>query len=145
LTEKDLLSTKQQANNINKSMATAFSSNGASVSVKNINWLCTPQLFTDATFKAFLQDIDGLLKMNMRKNILNATETPKNPTVSVKMAIDNNGKIERIMVSESSGSEQIDNIVLQSINESLTGKKSPILNDGKLKADRYHLKVVIKL
>ena len=145
LTENDLLKNKQQTNNVNKSMASAFSSNSSSVSVKNINWLCTPQLFTDATFKAFLQDIDGLLKMNMRKNILNATETPKNPNVSVKMAIDNNGKIEKIMVSESSGSEQIDNIVLQSINESLTGKKSPILNDGKLKADRYHLKVVIKL
>ena len=61
------------------------------------------------------------------------------------MEIDNNGKIEKIMISESSGSEQIDNIVLQSINESLTGKKSPILKEGKLKADRYHLKVVIKL
>lgn len=142
LTEKDLLATKSQAN---KSIASAFSANSAPASVKNVNWLCTPQLFTDATFKSFLQDIDGLLKMNLRKNILNATETPKNQTMSVKMAVDNNGKIEKMMIAESSGSEQIDNIVLQSINESLTGKNSPILNDGKLKADRYHLKVVIKL
>ena len=142
LTEKDLLTTKTQAN---KSIASAFSANSAPASVKNVNWLCTPQLFTDPTFKAFLQDIDGLLKMNLRKNILNATETPKNQAISIKMAVDNNGKIEKMIVSESSGSEQIDNIVLQSINESLTGKKSPILNDGKLKADRYHLKVVIKL
>ena len=142
LTEKDLLTTKTQAN---KSIASAFSANSAPASVKNVNWLCTPQLFTDPTFKAFLQDIDGLLKMNLRKNILNATETPQNQAISIKMAVDNNGKIEKMIVSESSGSEQIDNIVLQSINESLTGKKSPILNDGKLKADRYHLKVVIKL
>lgn len=142
LTEKDLLATKSQAN---KSIASAFSANSAPASVKNINWLCTPQLFTDSSFKSFLQDIDGLLKLNLRKNILNATENPKNQTMSVKMAVDNNGKIEKMMIAESSGSEQIDNIVLQSINESLTGKKSPILNDGKLKADRYHLKVVIKL
>ena len=145
LTERDLLSVKENSKIINKSIASAFSVNSTPAMVKNINWLCTPQLFTDPVFKAFLQEIDGLLKLNIRKNILNATENPKNPVVSVKMAIDNNGKIEKIVIAESSGSEQIDNIVLQSINESLTGKKSPILKDGKLKADRYHLKVVIKL
>lgn len=145
LTERDLLSVKENSKIINNSMASAFSANTSPAMVKNINWLCTPQLFTDTAFKAFLQEVDGLLKLNMRKNILNATESPKNRSVSVKMAIDNAGKIEKIMMAESSGSEQIDNIVLQSINESLTGKKSPKLSDGKLKADRYHLKVVIKL
>ena len=145
LTEKDLLPSKTGANNVNKSMASAFSVNSSSVTVKNINWLCTPQLFTDPVFKAFLQEVDSLLKMNIRKNILNVTETPTNTAVSVKMAIDNNANIEKIVISESSGSEQIDTIVLQSINESLIGKKSPILNDGKLKADRYYVKVVVNL
>ena len=92
-----------------------------------------------------MQDLDNILKLNLRKNILDATETPQNNAVTVKMAIDKVGNLSKVLVSESSGSKQIDDIVLQSINETFEGEKSPILNDSPQRADVYYLKVVIKL
>ena len=73
------------------------------------------------------------------------SESPTNNTITVKMAVDNDGNLNRVAISESSGSEQVDNIVLQSINETFEGEKSPILNDSPQRADVYYLKVVIKL
>ena len=129
----------------NQAMTNAFAPGASNVSLRGLNWLCTPQLFTDNQFKSYLQNLDNLLKLNVRKNILNATDNPQNYNISVKMAVDNNGNLLKTVISDSSGSEQIDNIVLQSINETFQGEKSPILTDSPLKSDKYYLKVIIKL
>ena len=86
-----------------------------------------------------------MLKLNLRKNILDANERPKTDTVSVKLAVDNMGNLLKVMVADSSGSNVVDDIVLRSINETFESEKSQILNGGKLQADKYYLKVVIKL
>lgn len=146
LTEQDLLNNQNKTpNDVSASLANAFSPNANRVTLRAVNWLCSPQLFTDNAFKAYLQNLDNIVKLNLRKNILDVSEQPQNNTVTVKMAVENNGNLNRIAVSESSGSEQIDNIVLQSINESFEGEKSQILNDSPQKADMYYLKLVIKL
>lgn len=145
LTEQDLLKTEHTAKDVSASLANAFSPSANRVSLRAVNWLCSPQLFTDGAFKAYLQNLDNIVKLNLRKNILDATETPQNSTVTVKMAVENSGNLNRVAIAESSGSEQIDNIVLQSINESFEGEKSQILNGGAQKADMYYLKLVIKL
>lgn len=145
LTEQDLLKPEHTPRDVSASLANAFSPTSNSVSLRAVNWLCSPQLFTDNAFKAYLQNLDNIVKLNLRKNILDVTETPQNSTVTVKMAVENSGNLNRVAISESSGSEQIDNIVLQSINESFEGEKSQILNDSAQKADMYYLKLVIKL
>lgn len=128
-----------------KSLANAFTNGGNRATLRSVNWLCAPQLFTDSVFKAYMQDLDNILKLNLRKNILDATETPQNNAVTVKMAIDKVGNLSKVLISESSGSKQIDDIVLQSINETFEGEKSQDLNNSALKQDMYYLKVVIKL
>ena len=146
LTENNLLQPQNpNTADVNTAMTNAFSNRGTSLSLRNLNWLCTPQLFTDNQFKAYLQNLDNILKLNIRKNILNATDNPQNPNISVKMAIDNDGNLIKYVIENSSGSEQIDNIVLQSINETFEGEKSPILTNSPLKSDKYYLKVIIKL
>ena len=147
LTEEALLNQNKPSTpaEISNSIANAFSPNGNVVSLRAVNWLCAPQLFTDNTFKAYLQNLDNILKLNLRKNILDVSEKPQTDSVTVKMAIDNMGNLLRVAISEPSGSEQIDNIVLQSINETFEGEKSQILSDSAQKADKYYLKVVIKL
>ena len=144
LTEKDLIK-PQRTIDRNKSIANAFTNGGNRATLRSVNWLCAPQLFTDSVFKAFMQDLDNILKLNLRKNILDATEVPQNNTVMVKMAIDKAGNLNKVLISESSGSQQIDNIVLQSINETFEGEKTQNLNDSALNQDMYYLKVVIKL
>ncbi len=147
LTENDLIvENNPPVSDPNKAITNAFANGGAApVSVNGINWNCTAALFTDKTFKNYLQNLDNLLKQNLKNNILNVTEIPQNRNVVVKLSINNDGNLEKVMISESSGSAQIDDIVLQSINEMFMGEKSPILENNALKQDRYYLKVVIKL
>ncbi len=130
---------------VSNSIASAFSPTTNTVTLRAVNWLCAPQLFADSAFKAYLQELDNILKLNLRKNILDISESPTNDTVIVKMAVDNNGNLLKVAMGDSSGSTQVDNVVLQSINETFEGEKSPILNDSAQKADKYYLKVVIKL
>jgi len=147
LTESDLIkpSQPQSSTDVNQAIANAFTNGRGSVSLKELNWFCTSELFSDKVFKNYLQNLDNTLKQNLKNNILNATEVPQKDTVAAKFAVDNNGNLQKVIISESSGSEEIDNIVLQSINESFEGEKSQILNDSTLKSDMYYLKVVIKL
>ena len=72
-------------------------------------------------------------------------ESPPTDSVGAKFAVDNRGNLKKVIISETSGSEEIDNVVLQSIKETFEGEKSQILNDNELKQDMYYLKVVIKL
>ena len=144
LTENDLVPPAEPERTINDELASAFSPDNG-VSIRGVNWLCTPQLFTDREFKAYLQNLDEKVKLNLRNNILNATEQPSEPTIIVKLAVNNDGNLDRVAISQSSGSRQIDNIVLQSINETFVGGNSPVLNDSTLKSDKYYLKLIVKL
>lgn len=146
LTEKDLLKNEnKQPITIHEAMANAFTGTSNSLSLKEVQWQCKPQLYANEAFKAYLQQLDDMFKLNIRKNILNATEIPENRTIAVKMAIGNDGNLERVQISDSSQSAQIDDIVLQSINETFEGEKSVIINEGEGKSDFYYLKLVIKL
>ncbi len=145
LTESDLLKNQHPAtSDVNQAMTNAFAGSN-NISVRGVNWLCSPQLFTNGEFKNYLQKLDNVLKLNLRKNILDVVEAPQNNSVEVKLAVDNNGNLSRYMVSQSSGSQRIDDVVLQSIKETFEGEKSPILTNSDLKSDMYYLKVVIKL
>ena len=152
LTEEDLVQNNNNEvrpenpeGNINKAIVNSFTQNRSGISLRELNWFCTTELFSDKVFKNYLQNLDNTLKQNLRNNFMNATETPPNNTVEAKFAIDNNGNLKKVIISKSSGSEEIDNIVLQSINETFEGEKSQILNDSELKSDMYFLKVVINL
>ncbi len=151
LTEEDLIQNNNEERpenpegNINKAIVNSFTQNRSGVSLRELNWFCTTELFSDKAFKNYLQNLDNTLKQNLRNNFMNATETPQNDSVEAKFAVDNNGNLKKVIISKSSGSEEIDNIVLQSINETFEGEKSQILNDSELKSDMYFLKVVIKI
>ena len=147
LTENDLIKPqeRQSHGDVNKAIANAFAQGGTGVSLRGLNWFCTSELFSDRTFKNYLQTLDNTLKQNLKNNILNATQMPPKDSVTAKFAVDNNGNLQKVIISDSSGLEEIDNIVLQSIKESFEGEKSTILNDSELKSDMYYLKVVIKL
>ncbi len=140
-------SNNQQNNtptDVSNIMTQAFTSGNNAVILRNVNWMCAPALFTNNTFKSYLQRLDSTLKINIKNNLLNATETPQNNSITVKLAIDNDGNLIKSLISESSGSNQIDNFVLQSINETLQTEKTLIFNDGEQKSDKYFLQVVIK-
>lgn len=145
LTEKALTQNNQSNGDVSKVMSNVFATGSTNVTLKGINWQCAPHLFTDKEFKGYLQNLDNVLRQNLKKDILDATETPSTNEVAVKMAIDNNGNLLKSIVASSCGSEQIDNIVLQSINQSLETQKTQIISDDSKKADKYFIQVVIKI
>lgn len=130
---------------VNKAMVNSFAPSNQGVSLNGLNWFCSTELFTDNAFKNYMQNLDNILKQNLKNNLMNATEIPAQNSVTAKFAVDNNGNLIKVIISASSGSSQIDDIVLRSINETFEGEKSQILNDSPLKSDKYYLKVVIKL
>ncbi|MGM9994628.1 MAG: DUF1822 family protein [Candidatus Avigastranaerophilus sp.] len=143
LTEKDLLEQKP-TNDVNKAMANAFSDQTKLVSsIKGLNWMCAPGLFTNTEFKNYLQNVDKTLRMNLNSNILNSSTVPVNNSITYKIAIDNEGNLLKTQAVGSTGSDEIDNIVLQSIKETLAMQKTQILSSGQQKADKYYIQVVI--
>ena len=147
LTESDLIKPTERKSNgdANKTIVNAFATNASPVSLKALNWFCAPDLFSDINFKNYLQTVDNTLKQNLKNNFMNLVESSPKNSVAAKFAIDNRGNLKKAIISESSGSEEIDNIVLQSINETFEQGKSQILNDNELKQNMYYLRVVIKL
>ena len=147
LTESDLIKPVERKSNgdVNKTIVNAFAVNASPVSLRALNWFCASELFSDINFKNYLQTIDNSLKQNLKNNFMNLVENSPKDSVAAKFAIDNRGNLKKVIISESSGSEEIDNVVLQSINETFEREKSQILNDNELKQDMYYLKVVIKL
>ena len=147
LTESDLIKPVERKSNgdVNKTIVNAFSTNASPVSLRALNWFCASELFSEINFKNYLQTVDNTLKQNLRNNFMGLVESSPKDSVAAKFAIDNRGNLKKAIISESSGSEEIDNVVLQSINETFEREKSQILNDNELKQDMYYLKVVIKL
>lgn len=147
LTESDLIKPQQRHSNgdVNKTIVNAFATNQSPVSLRALNWFCASSLFSDMNFKNYLQTIDDSLKQNLKSNFMNLVEAAPNDSVAAKFAIDNRGNLKKVIISETSGSDEIDNVVLQSIKETFEREKSQILNDTELKQDMYYLKVVIKL
>ena len=60
LTESDLIKPvqRQSHGDVNKAIANAFAQTGNGVSLRGLNWFCTSELFSDRTFKDYLQNLD---------------------------------------------------------------------------------------
>ncbi len=135
----------QNNSDINKAITKALSSGRNLITLRGVNWKCEAELFSDRAFKKYLQNVDNKLKQNLKNNIMAVTEIPPKNQVTAKFAIDNNRNLRKVIITQSSGSEEVDEIVLQSINETFEGEKSPILTDSPLKAAMYFFAVVINL
>ncbi len=130
---------------INKAITKALSANKNLITLRGVNWKCEAELFSDRAFKKYLQNIDNTLKQNLKGNIMGVTEVPPKNQVITKFAVDNNRNLRKVIITQSSGSSEVDEIVLRSINETFEGEKSPILTDSPLKSAMYFFEVVIKL
>ena len=131
--------------NINKAIAKALAEGPAAVTLKGVNWYAAPELVSDKAFKKYMQDIDNTLRMNLKNNLIKVKEVPPQNQITAKFAVDNNRNLRKVLITESSGSDAADKVVLQSLNETFKGLKSPILTDSPLKADMYFFKIVINL
>lgn len=133
-------SASPMSQDLNKSITNVFSDQPAALTITKISWEVSQSLANDDSFRNYLQVAGKNLQMNLQNDLSYTTEINYNPKVKVSFEISKDNTIKRIQVTESSGSEQIDNVVLQSIKETLKYVNAPNIKDYK---GNYNLSVVV--
>ncbi|MDD3238050.1 MAG: DUF1822 family protein [Candidatus Gastranaerophilales bacterium] len=141
---------------VNRAMTNVFSDNPSAVTVTKIFWEVSQAMATNKSFAVYLQQAGKNIQTNLRAELVNSTETAYNNKIKVEIKVAKDNKLKEVSVLDSSGSDQIDNIVLQTIKETLPYIKVPQLSkteENKLstqtkaalfnKDNLYDLKLVI--
>jgi len=131
---------------MNKAMTNVFDENASSVTVTKISWEVAKPVAQNPQIARYLQLAGKNIVINLKKNLLNATEFSYNDSAKVFIVLGKDNNIKTLKVVTSSGSEQIDEIVLQSIKETLTYINVPVLADSvqkELGPNAYTYKLVI--
>lgn len=125
---------------INKAMTDVFSTEASAVSITKISWEVPEDLAKNDVFKKYLQIAGKNLQLNLQNDLLLASDFAYNDKVKVFLQIEKTNKIKGLKIVESSGSDQIDNIVLQSIKDTLKYINLPVINS---KANTFELTLII--
>lgn len=104
---------------INKSMTNVFAQNPSSVTVTKIAWEVPQSMAANPPFAKYLQLAGKNLQLNLKNDLTGATEFAYNDKIRVGFMLTKDNQINDLKVIDSSGSEQIDQIVLQSIKATL--------------------------
>lgn len=121
LVDKSALSERDMS----KAVSDAFLSEPVNASVSKIAWEVPEDLAYNESFRKYLQMAGKNLKLTLQNDLLTATEMAYSNKVVVDMEINKDGSIASSEVTVSSGSKQIDKIVLQSVKETLKYLKVP--------------------
>ena len=82
------------------------------------------------------------IKLSLSADLLLATEYAYSNQVKVSMKLSNDGAVQDAKIVSSSGSKQIDDIVLQSVKDTLNVVKPPA---GEVKGSNFNLSLIIYL
>ena len=125
---------------INKSMANSFSDKPAAITITKLSWQVSEKLAADASVKEYLQTAGKNIQMNLQNDLANSADINFNNIVKVSFTIAQDNTMKGMQVLESSGSDQIDEIVLRSIKNTLKYVSVPKVKD--FKSD-YFLTLII--
>ena len=121
---------------LNKAVANAFSESPTSMTVRKASWGVGASLAADASFKAYLQQMGKSVKSVLRKNLATVKgEAPANP-VKIQIKMSDTGNLQDVVILKSSGNSQVDEIVLQSVKQSIAACPFPELTENTLKANQ---------
>ncbi|OGI21634.1 MAG: hypothetical protein A2287_08735 [Candidatus Melainabacteria bacterium RIFOXYA12_FULL_32_12] len=119
--------------NINDILANAFVSQGQQVKISNISWEIGLSLANDPILKNYLMVTGQIMKMALSRELLSATESITNNQIKVQVVMDLQGIVQESKIQTSSGSRQVDEIVLQTIKETFNYTKLPTIQTNKRK------------
>lgn len=110
---------------MNKAVSDAFLSEPVNASISKVAWEVPEDLAYNDGFRKYLQMAGKNLKLNLQNELLLATEMAYSNKVVIDMEVTKDGSVQSSNVTISSGSKQIDKIVLQSVKETLKYLKMP--------------------
>ena len=112
------------------------------LSVKKIQWQVPDYLSYSPNINAYLQSAGKSIKLGLSSDLLLATEYAYSNVVKINLKLTNSGAVQNATVATSSGSKEIDNIVLQSVKTTLNVVKPPA---GEIKTPDFNLTITIYL
>ena len=112
------------------------------VDVKKLGWAVPSYLSYNENFKKYLQTAGKSLKLSLSSDLLMATEYNYSDIIQVDITLTKEGTLKDAKVMQTSGSAQIDGIVLQTVKDTLNVVKAPA---GVIDGDSAHLTLKIYL
>ncbi len=114
--------------NIVSSLSKDIKSGSAPVILKSVAWQVPSSISGDTVFSKYLQIAGKNIKMNLAADLLNTSDFAYNNKIKVSMKVKNNAPVRDVKIIESSGSKDVDDIVLQSIKQTLKYINSPVMS-----------------
>lgn len=122
---------KQQAATLPKTIAQVPTQTKKSIpetsyiDVRKVSWEVPDYISYNANFRQYFQSAGKSLKLSLTSDLLLATDYAYSDQVRVSILFDKDGTFKDAKILLSSGSAQIDNIVLQTVNQTLRVLKAP--------------------
>ena len=110
--------------------------------IKKMTWAVPDYVSYNTEFKKYLQTAGKSLKLSLSSDLLLATEYAYSDQIQVNIVLSKEGTLEDAKILQSSGSAQIDEIVLRTVNETLKVVKAPA---GVIVGDNIQLTLKIYL
>ena len=95
------------------------------IDVRKVSWEVPDYVSYNANFRQYFQSAGKSLKLSLTSDLLLATDYAYSDQVRVSVLFDKDGTFKDSKILLSSGSTQIDNIVLQTVNQTLKVLKAP--------------------
>ena len=95
------------------------------IEVKKLTWEVPDYVSYNPQFKQYFQSVGKSLKLSLTSDLLLASDYAYSNEVRVSVTFDKEGTFKNSQIIISSGSTQIDNIVLQTVNQTLKVLKAP--------------------
>ena len=115
---------KETAANINKPNTQQLAP-APYLEVKKLSWSVPDYVSYNDEFKKYLQTAGRSLKLSLSSDLLLATEYAYSNEIQVNVILSKEGTIKDAKILKSSGSNQIDEIVLRTVNDTLKVVKAP--------------------
>ena len=126
--QQEIPGENQQANtsrDMGKAVSDAFLSEPVSASISKVAWEVPEDLAYNDSFRQYLQIGGKNIKLNLQNDLLLATEMAYSNKIIVDLKIKKDGSLQSEDITASSGSKEIDKIVLQSVKNTLMYLKMP--------------------
>ncbi|MBR2526403.1 hypothetical protein IKE67_08060 [bacterium] len=112
----------------------------SSSQIKRLYWEVPQDLTYNESIVKYLKTVGKTMKFAIESDLLNTTELPYSNKMIINIEIKKDGTADNIQTSVSSGSKQIDSIVLQTVNAALKYVKAPT---SECKNDSYVFSLII--
>lgn len=133
--------TKQQVKELkNTAMNKKPVASGSYLQVNKLVWNVPSNLSNSAKMQNYLRTTGKSLKLALSADLLLANEYAYTNQMKVNLKIGSNGEIQQAVIGSSSGSTQIDNIVLQSVKDTMNAVKPPV---DEIKGQNFILALII--